>query len=166
MLPVVLGTHPDRSVWLRDSLRSIRSTTRHRRVLVHEPGGFEIAALRSGAARFKRFLYVQDSCEILTQDFWHIIDALTEPAWLFGPPGMYLGVYNSRDLIPVLEQAPTTIDKQTSIHWEGRIRELLPYPTLWPEVTDATGTFEERHGRMNLVLRNELLAKWKGNWGQ
>lgn len=161
MIPLVIGSHPD-STWVQDWPRRFGQ----RRFHIHRTGGYELAALRAGVARYDRFVFLQDSCEILSRDFWRIIDNLTEPAWLFGWPGMYLGVYSSRDLIPVLEQAPTTIDKHTSIQWESRIRELLPYPTLWPEVTDATGHHEERHGRTNLVLRNEFLAKFKGNWGQ
>lgn len=160
MVPLVIGSHPG-SPWIGDWPRFGR-----RRVMVHRAGGYEITALRAAVTRFDRFVFLQDSCQILSREFWSTVDALEGPAFLFGHPGMYLGVYNSRDLIPALEQAPTTIDKHTSIQWEGRIRELLPYPTLWPEVTDATGHHEERHGRTNLVLRNEFLAKFKGNWGQ
>lgn len=161
MIPLVIGSHPN-SPWIQDWPRGFGQ----RRFHIHRAGGYELAALRAGVARYDRFLYLQDSCEILTPDFWRVVDALTEPHFIFGPPGMYLGVYDTETLRPVLEQAPTTVDKRTSIEWEGHIRARLPYPTLWPEVTDAVGRFEDRHGRPNLVLENPLLRKWKGNWGQ
>lgn len=166
MLPIVVGTNPERTEWLKDCLASIRRTSSRRRVLIHGDGGYEIAALRTAVKHFSRFVYIHDSCEVLSSDFWDVIDHLDGPSWLFGLPGMYLGVYDHADLAPILNEAPDPVDKAMSIQWEGRIRERLPYPTLWPDVVDATGRYEERHGRMNLVLENDLLRKWKGNWGQ
>lgn len=166
MLPIVVGTNPERTEWLKDCLASIRRTSSRRRVLIHSDGGYEIAALRTAVKHFSRFVYIHDSCEVLSSDFWDVIDGLDGPAWLFGDPGMYLGVYDRPDLEPVLADAPDPVDKRQSIEWEGRIRSVIHAPTLWPEVTDAAGRLEERHGRMNLVLENRLLRKWKGNWGQ
>lgn len=148
-------------------MASIRATSKRRRVLVHTDGGYEITALRTGITNFPRFLFLHDSCEVLHPDFWTIID-ITTPTWLFGGPPMFLAVYDSKDLDRALEDAPYGYDitKATSIAWEGELPKRLPYPTLWPEVTDATGHIQERHGRTNLVLENRLLRKWKGNWGQ
>ncbi len=159
-IPLVIGSHPG-SPWIDDWPRF-----GPRRVHTHRTGGYELTALRAAVTRFDRFVYLQDSCEILSPSFWLTIDALDGPSFIFGAPGMYLGVYEADDLRPILAEVPTDIDKRTSIEWEGRIREHLPYPTLWPEVVDATGRFEDRHGRANLVLENAFLRKWKGNWGQ
>lgn len=159
-IPLVIGSHPG-SPWINDWPRF-----GPRRVHIHRDGGYELTALRAAVDRYPRFIYLQDSCEVLSPAFWTTIDALTEPTWIFGPPGMYLGVYDSAELRPVLDQAPTHVDKRTSIEWEGLIRDRLPHPTIWGEVTDAVGRMEERHGRMNLVLENQFLRKFKGNWGQ
>jgi hypothetical protein len=158
MIPLVLGSYPG-SPWLADwSPRKLGNRPVH----VHRDGGFELTALR--AAPFDRFLFLQDSCQILHPAFWDIIDGLTESTWLFGWPGMYLGVYDRTTLQPVLDAAPALVDKETSIEWEHRIRHVLDYPVLWPDVVDATGRLEERHGRTNLVLDNRYLRKWKGTW--
>lgn len=165
MIPVVIGTNPDRRDWLRDCIASIRRTSKHRRVLIHDAGGYEIAALRTGLKHFRSFLFLHDSCEVLDPDFWGIVDS-TSPAWLFGGPPMYLAVYNGGLLEDAIAHAPDTMDKINSIAWEGELPKRLDQPTIWPDVTDATGRIEERHGRPNLVLENRYLRKWKGNWGQ
>lgn len=163
--PVVIGTNPERGDWLNDCLRSIRATTKNRRVLIHDTGGYEISALRTGMKHFRRFLFLHDSCEVLHPDFWHTIDN-SAPTWLFGGPPMYLAVYERNPLEEALTGSPETMDKSTSIAWEGELPKRLNYPTLWPEVTDAVGRTEDRHGRPNLVLENDFLRKWKGSWGQ
>lgn len=158
MIPLVIGSNPD-SPWIGNwSPRSVGKRDVH----VHRTGGYELAALRS--APFRRFLFLQDSTEIRHPHFWDVIDGLTGPAWLFGWPGSYLAVYDRNDLTPLLDEAPDPVDKEQSIHWEARFRRTLNYPTLWPDVVDATGRIEDRHGRSNLVLENRYLRKWKGTW--
>lgn len=165
MIPVVIGTNQQRGAWLKDCLTSIRATSKRRRVLVHDTGGFEITALRHGVSKFESFVFLHDSCEVLSPDFWDVIDN-SGPTWLFGGPPMYLAVYDSQNLAAAIEDAPAEMSKQWALAWENAITERLTMPTLWPEVTDATGRLEERHGRQNLILENGLLRKAKGHWGQ
>lgn len=157
--PVVVGSHPG-SPWLADCLKTIPTG---RTVKVHRAGGYEIAALRAGCRHYDRFLFLQDSTEVLHPGFWDVIDTC-EPSWLFGGPPMYLGVYDRDQLEPAIEDAPLVMDKAWSIAWEGALPKRLNYPTLWPGITDGTGRIEERHGRKNLVLENKYLRKWKGTW--
>lgn len=167
MIPVVIGTHPDRTAWLRDCLKSIRATTHRRRVHIHRTGGYEIAALRAGIQKFNRFLFLHDSVTILHRDFWDVIDSHDGPAWLTAPPPMHLGIHDRTQLQPVLESYPTDFDKRMSITSEGEIPLKVTYGTIWPEISDTTALrMEERHGRNNLVLGNLLWEKHKGNWGQ
>lgn len=166
MIPVVIGTHPERTAWLDDCLTSIKATSKpRRRIYVHRDGGYESAALRAGAARFKRFLFLHDSVTILHADFWTTVDA-SGPAWLAGPPHMQLGIYDSATVLPLLPTHDLT--KTESIYWESHLPTLLPaQPMLWPDVTDATALrHDQRHGRENKVLGNHLWTKHKGHWGQ
>lgn len=167
MLPVVIGTNPERGDWLKDCLASIRATSKNRRVLIHRDGGYELTALRVGIERFPKFLFLHDSCEILDRGFWDIVDS-SEPTWLFGGPPMYLGIFNSSYLAAAIEDAPYGYDitKRVSINWEGHLPERLSMSTLWPEVHDGTSYMQNRHGRENRVLENMYLRKLKGNWGQ
>lgn len=162
LTPVVIGTHPDRAVWLKDCVTSIRATTKHRRVLIHRTGGYEPAAILTGCAAFKRFLYLHDSVIIKTREFWDTIDS-TEPAWLAGFPPMYLAVYHGPTVAPLLPTHEVT--KHEAIRLEAHLPTLLPLPTLWPNVTDATALRHEyRHGRDNKVLGNSHFEKFKGTW--
>lgn len=163
LTPVVIGTHPDRAAWLEDCLTSIRATSsKRRKILIHETGGYEPAAIRTGCATFDRFVYLQDSVTILHPDFWEAIDA-SEPAWLAGHPPMFLAIYDTATVAPLLPVGP--VDKGEAIRLESHLPSVLPMPTLWPDVTDATALRrEDKHGRDNLVLGNQYFLKWKGTW--
>lgn len=165
MLPVVVGTHPDRSAWLKDCIKSIRATSRHRRVLIHRTGGYEPAALRTGCAAFPRFLFLHDSVTILHPKFWTAIDT-SGPAWIAGPPHMSMGIFDSEALLPLLPEGEAS--KSDAINLENDLPMRLPgMGVLWPDVIDTTHLrMESRHGRMNMVLGNDLFEKHKGNWGQ
>lgn len=158
MLPVVIGSHPD-SPWLDDCLTSIINTT-DRQVVVHPNGGYEPAALRTGAALFDRFIYLQDSVTILSETFWYLIGE--EPCWFAGQPPMFLGIHNST----IVALLPRVASKEEAIALEADISGLLDYPTIWPTVTDRTALRRERkHGRDNLVLGVPgVWEKHKGTW--
>lgn len=163
LTPVVVGSNPERQAWLDDCLASIHATSsKRRKILVHETGGHEPPAILTGCAAFDRFLFLQDSVTILHPDFWQAIDA-SEPAWLAGHPPMFLAIYNAATVGPLLPEGP--VDKGEAIRLESHLPTLLTMPTLWPDVTDATALRREvKHGRDNLVLGNELFLKWKGTW--
>ena len=164
MIPVVVGTNPERTDWFNDCIRSIRATTKGRRVRVHRDGGYEPAAIRNGCNTFKRFLFIHDSVTILDPEFWTIIDN-SGPAWLAGWPPMCMAVYDAAAVLPHLPDHPVT--KREAVELEGTLPQSLPMETIWPDVTDANHLrMEVRHGRMNMVLGNHLWEKHKGNWGQ
>lgn len=157
--PVVIGSRPG-SPWLADCLTSIPPD---RDVKIHHTGGYEIAALRTACRHYDRFLFLQDSTQVLDPAFWDLIDT-TPPTWLFGWPPMYMAVFHREDLAPVLAEAPDVMTKESSIVWERDLTDHLGYPYLWPEVVDTTGRIERRHERTNLVLETPYLRKWKGTW--
>jgi hypothetical protein len=165
MYPVVVGTNRERTAWLNDCLQSIRATSKPRRfIYVHKDGGFEPAAIRAGCAKFDRFLFIHDSVVIQHPDFWTAIDN-SEPAWLAGWPPMMIAVYEAQDVLPHLPEHDVT--KREAVQLESTLPGLLNMPTIWPDITDANHLrMEERHGRTNMVLGNELWEKYKGNWGQ
>lgn len=159
-VPVVIGTNPTRAEWLADCLATI---PKDRQVLIHWPGGYEIAALRTGCRSFDRFLFLHDSVEVLDPAFWDIIDAVEGPAWLTGGPPMFLGIHERHLLQPILDTYPDEVDKETTIRLEVDLPRRVPYSRIWPEVTDHTALgVEHRHGRDNLAVGNRYFVKWKG----
>jgi hypothetical protein len=164
VLPVLIGTHPDRQVWAADCFASIKATT-NREILLHTTGGYELAALRTGAAAFDRFLFIHDSVTILDPLFWTVIDRFQTPAWLSGHPPMFMGIHHTSSLKPVLDRYPAEQTKEDAIRIEAELPALLTYTTIWPDITDRTAKrTEERHGRTNLVVGNHLWEKHKGTW--
>lgn len=165
MIPVVIGTNPERGDWLKDCLASVKKTsTRGRKIVIHTDGGYEPAALRTGTEHFERFLFLQDSCIILTPDFWATVDRVEGAAWLAGYPPMQLGIHESTQIRPLLPDH--IVSKEESISMETGWPRLLNYSTIWPDVTDANHLrHEDRNGRDNLVLGNEHFLKYKGTWG-
>lgn len=162
LTPAVIGSHPDRAEWLTECLSRIPAD---RPLVVHEAGGYEIAALRTGCAHFDRFLFLHDSVTILDEQFWTVIDATPGPAWLTGGPPMYLGIHDRTQLAPVLATYPDEIDKRTSVQLEVDLPRRVNYGRIWPEIADHTALRQEhRHGRDNLVVGNHLWEKHKGTW--
>ncbi len=161
LTPVVIGTNPERGHWLADCLATMPSD---RDVLVHDTGGYEIAALRTGCAQYPRFLFLHDSVTITDPAFWDVIDT-SGPAWLTGGPPMYLGIHERDQLAPVLARYPAVIDKEEAIRLEVDLPLHVNYDTIWPNVTDRTalGT-EQRHGRLNLLVGNAYFVKRKGTF--
>lgn len=165
MIPVVIGTHPDRGEWLEDCLTSIKRTSSTKReVFVHETGGYEPAAILAGCSRFETFLFIHDSVTILHKDFWKTIDK-SGPAWLSGWPPMLMAIYNRDDV--QIHMPRHQVTKQEACNLEGSLPSVVPMKTIWPEITDDNRLrMEERHGRLNMILGNHLWEKAKGNWGQ
>lgn len=163
MLPVVIGTAPGREEWLADCLESILNTDTedHRHVLVHDKGGYEVAALRTGFQHFDRFLFLQDSVTILSATFWDVIDSHIGPCWLTGHPPMMLGIHDTT----VLPFLPSAVTKEEAITLEWELPQQLTWPTIWPDILDASALrTEHKHGRHNIVLGNALFEKHKGTW--
>ena len=162
MLPVVIGTNPERTEWLADCVASIKATT-ERPFIIHRHGGYEIAALRTATTHFDRFLFIHDSVTILSPLFWGHIDARQGSAWLSGWPSMFMGIWDTETLQPYLDEIPDRVSKEATIALEADLHARFDYSTIWPEVRDGTAKRREhRHGRDNLVLGNELWEKHKG----
>ena len=81
--------------------------------------------------------------------------------------GMYLGIYSRATLdkvgIPVAQSKEDAIRHEVEWHLDYCRNESVE--VMFPELTDhnAKGT-EEHHGRINLVLENDYLIKYKGTW--
>ena len=165
---VVIGSSPDRQEWLADCSGSIK---RDHIAVVNT--GFELGKIRwvIENTTADRFLFLQDSWLIKNEGFWDLLDAHSGSLAINSDPyyfGCYAGVYE-RSVIERIG-VPLMADKRDAIRneveWHKAYVQVAGEPTvLFPDLTDnnATGTVE-RHGRINLVLENKYIAKYKGTW--
>lgn len=167
---IVVGTAAGRSAWLTGCLASLP----HRHVLAVYRYEYEIGKLRwvtEFHPELTRFWFLQDT--VVVHDTSFLADALdhegsvplcNDPA----PFGMFMGVYERDVLLEV--GLPEVTDKRHAIRleieWTRRYWDAAGRPpALFPELRDANAVgVEHRHGRDNLVLRNEYLTKYKGTW--
>ena len=166
---IVVATTPGREDWLKQCLSSI-----DRPVLVLSDYTFELGKIHTifNKTNIDRFMFLQDSVVIKDQNIFNLLDeegsiALTnDPV----PFGMYMGVYERSVLEKVHIPLPET--KQDAIRYEIEWTKIYcsqasKLKIVYPELCDRNAIKKEIvFGRENLVLENDYLIKYKGNWGQ
>jgi hypothetical protein len=167
-LLIVIGSSPDRQEWLADCSSSIR---REHIAVVNT--GFELGKIAwvINNTNADRFLFLQDSWLIKDEGFWDLLESHSGSVAINADPyyfGCYTGVYERWVIdeigVPFMRDKREAIKNE--IDWHKAYVEVAGKPAvLFPELTDknATGTVE-RHGRINLVLENDYIAKYKGTW--
>ena len=167
---IVVATTPGRQDWLKQCLNSISKP-----VLVLSDFTFELGKINwiFNNTQIDRFMFLQDSIIIKDEKIFELLYedkgsiALTNDPCMYG---MYMGVYERH----VLEKIDIPIPKSKA--------ESIQYELTWTDAyckaarnvrlafTDLTDSRAKRKevifGRENLVLENDFLIKYKGNWGQ
>lgn len=172
---VVISSGTGRGHWVADCLNSIKRGDVT--VCLSRTDG-ELGAIRMihEGTKWSRWLMLQDSCMVLHDEFFTMIDQ-SQGSLLIAPrPSMYLAVYE-REIIDVIgiPDVPAGVDREIAITnetvWMDRYNEAhqmlrgTPVPVLFPDFTDANASRQEHHhGRINLVLENKYLRKYKGTW--
>lgn len=168
---VVIATTPKREAWLTDCLESMPNT----KVMVLSDFTYELGKIRwlRDNTTLDRFLFLQDS--VVIKDEAVIAAAFeqegsvcfsTDP-FMFG---MYLGIYDMEVLrqidIPIVTSKRQSIDYEIS--WHKTYCDMAGKVTImFDDIKDSMATgVVMRHGRENLLLENQYLAKYKGDWGQ
>ncbi len=165
---ILIATSPEREHWLTDCLKSFKTIP----VTIRSDYGFELGKIKWAYenTNWDRFWFLQDSVVIkdpkFLQDGW---DLQTSVALSNCPVqfGMYMGIYSRKTLdrltIPRVSTKEDSI--RYEVEWHNEYRNYEAFPTMFPQFSDhnAKGT-EERHGRINLVLENDYLIKYKGTW--
>jgi hypothetical protein len=166
---IVIGTTPDRSDWLKDCVNSLREPC-----LVISDFNFELGKLNWASKQLSdRFFFFQDSVVFkqsswifeLLENYEHV--ALTSDPVVYGT---YMGIYDPKILREI--ETPIPRSKKESIDYEiswtkTYIEKVGSVHVAFPELTDANATRKEmKYGRENLVLENDYIIKFKGDWGQ
>lgn len=163
---IVIGTTADGAPWRAQLMTSL--IRQQNRYPILEVQAWELQALQIGAGVFDRFVFLPQSTEVLDGRLFDLILEGTASVSLAqhpGPFGMYMGVYQS-DVVRCLE-LPKIETKSEAIWWEDRWTQ--PYIDMaggYVAFDDLphSQVFEERFGRLNMVVQNQWLRRWKGSW--
>jgi len=166
---IVIGTTPGREHWLKDCLASIQ-----KEVLILSDCTYEIGKIKWCAQHLKeRFLFLQDSIICKKIEWIEEIFNKQKSVALFNDPciyGTYMGIYDPVILNEI--EIPTATNKAEAVHFEiawttKYVQAAKDVEIAFPEISDSAAKNKEmRYGRLNLILENEHLIKYKGNWGQ
>lgn len=172
-VPVVISTGIGRGQWVGDCIGSI---SRGNVTICRSDGGGELGAIRMiyEGTHWRRWLMLQDSTVVLDQGLFDLVDAVEGPCLLAPHPAMYLAVYERSVLDVVGIPEPAAHDREAAIALEVpwmRAYEAQCHaqgfacPVLFPELTDDNATGQVEHnGRVNLIVENRYLRKYKGTW--
>jgi hypothetical protein len=166
---IVVATTPGREDWLKQCLESIEQP-----VFVLSDHTFELGKIHTifHKTNIDRFMFLQDSVVVKDQNIFKLLDDEGSIAFTNDPVpfGMYMGVYERSVLEKIYIPLPRT--KQDAIKYEIEWTKIYcsqapKLKTAYPELCDQNATRKEFvFGRENLVLENDYLIKYKGNWGQ
>jgi hypothetical protein len=164
---ILIATTPGRETWLADCVASFKQP-----VTIRSDFSFELGKIKWAYenTNWDRWWLIQDS--VIIKDPQFLVDGwkLNTSVALSNCPvpfGMYLGIYSRKTLDRL--NRPTCTTKEDSIRfeveWHNEYRNYEQFPVMFPEFTDqnSKGT-EEHYGRVNLVLENDYLIKYKGTW--
>lgn len=166
---ILIGTTPDRSHWLKDCVNSLKQPC----VIVSD-FNFELGKLHWASKHLnERFFFFQDSV-IFKQSDW-IFELLKnyQHVSLTADPviyGTYMGIYDPKILRKI--EMPIPKSKKESIQYELSwtnvyVKTVGSVHVAFPDLTDSNANRKEiKYGRENLVLENDYLIKFKGDWGQ
>lgn len=166
---IVIATTPRRENWLAQCLTSIS-----RPVMVLSDFTFELGKINwiFNNTTIERFFFLQDSVVIKDDRIFELLDETGSIALSKDPSiyGMYLGIYERKHLakidIPIPQSKREAIDYEIS--WTSKYCQAAKSVRIaFPDLADRNASKKEIvFGRENLVLENDFLIKYKGNWGQ
>lgn len=163
---IVISTSRGRSDWLKACIESVG-----RPCIVVYNDSFELGAINWVFANTKiqRFLYLQDSVQVKSEDFWELLSSTTGSVAIGdspGPFGSYLGVYERSVLKKV--GVPVPSGKTDAVYLEtvwARNYELAAGTYTYLFRGFGTSESKEQYlGRQNMVSENRYLKKFKGTW--
>lgn len=167
---IIVATTPGRQNWLEQCLRSITFP-----VMVLSDFTFELGKISwiFNNTKIQRFMFLQDSVVIKDQRIFELLHndkgsiSLTDDPCVYG---MYMGVYERQVLEKI--EIPVPKSKKESIEYElswtaNYCRAARNVRVAFTDFADSKSKRKQvLFGRENLVLENDFLIKYKGNWGQ
>lgn len=163
LLIVVNGMDPVNASMLNWESAKGRDTC----VMFNSWNGYELGGVMRGAEMFDEFVHIMDSCVVHDYRMFHYMFAFPVSVHLCPKFYSYLGKYKTEVLKRIGIPKITTKDDaiKHEHHWHQQYLAADPSSIqLEPIMPITTNTFEKKHGRMNMVLSNGYMTKYKGTW--
>jgi hypothetical protein len=164
---ILIATTPGREIWLRDCVSSFNGI----RTTIISDFGWEIDKIKWAYdnTNWEKFWFIHDSCVILNTDFLYSAWKLKGSVAVTDHPvpfGHYLGIYSRKTLKKL--GFPEVRNKHDAIKyecdWHIEYKKIENFPVLFNNFNDEYGAVEFRNNRLNVVLENRHLKKYKGSW--
>lgn len=161
MRGVVITTSDYTKDWLPECLNSLKTSPYE--VFVQDngsEGGFELAGIQAGKNLFSEFVMLMDTCEVKDISMLDRLFEIEGNVFLTEGGFHYMGKFVSS----TLPELPFIKDKEHAIEQELQWFKDIPHKWFSPSFPVITNEFEEKHGRMNMVLETPYIKKWKARW--
>lgn len=161
---IIIATNQYREEWVKECLKSLEGYTTYP-IIVVSTGGYEIGKIKwiYDNTSLDEFLFIQDT--VIVKNYGWIDEAFEKEGLvsLSKPPFfMYMGKYTRKALDGV--RWPHIVSKLQAVTEEFVwTQELGESHILWPDLQDNESR-EQHNGRMNMVLENDHIKKYKGTW--
>lgn len=167
---IVVLTGDDRDKWLNNFESTLPKSKYPLRIVKSD--NFELGAITEVMNDYDEFIFLHDTCEIKSDKLFSFcfeecggrsVSFANHPS----PFGMYLGKYRSEILKRISWRLPET--KLEAV--EGEISfpndyARVEYPISIPNSLTSSNVFEEKFGRLNMILENDWIKKYKATWNR
>lgn len=165
MRGIIITTHKSTELFYNDLIKSLEGCKYPITTVINtnDNNQFEKAGLLKGIELYDEFIYLHDTVIIKNQLLFDILFDSDKMFSISPKFLMYLGKYNSKDLKEL--NLPDVSNKRDAVNMEMWLGDVLckrfPVITLDNNFIDGNHTFEDKHGRKNMVLENIYLKKYK-----
>lgn len=139
---------------------------RYTKVVINDWNGFELGGILRGAEYFDEFVHLMDTCVVTNKAMFKLMFDNPQSVYLCNGFFSYLGKYRTEVLNKI--GIPKIHDKEMAIRmerdWNRTYLNHDHCEKFSPELPVTTDTFIEKNGRLNMVLDNNFIIKFKARW--
>jgi hypothetical protein len=128
---------------------------------------YEIGGIKKGMRLFDEFVLLHDTCVVKTNTLFDLFFGYQGTSVSVSPNFLsYLGKFRTKTLLKLT--IPNVHTKREAVDAESQfLREYISFEpnhiVLFPGF-DEHYRWQAKHGRMNMVLENDYLIKYKATW--
>ncbi len=172
---IIIGCQPkNKETWLKDLLFDLKGCKYPYKVNFTD--NFELASIKYALENtdWDEFLFLPETTRIKRLELFDMVfkENKGKSVSICQHPtvgGMYLMKYR-REILKQMP-IPEVKTKRMAVFWEVVFNTFYAglddgnVVVLFPDMVHSD-VFVEKYGRMNMVMWNEYIERWKGDWGQ